>query len=1241
MHTGGRVGLRHTLPMKAASWTSNQWIRRTAIVLLALLGVWLVAWLAVPPLARHQIEKIASAKLGRQVTVGKVEFKPWTLEVALDDVRIASADGSQSQVAVQRIYADAELQSILRLAPVVDAVQVVSPVVRMTRRADGSLDIDDVMARLASKPDAPQGEMPRFAIYNIALSGGSFDFDDQRVKSKQELRDLVVNVPFLSNLDSKRDITTEPKLAFTLNGSAFDSSALSTPFAASHKTAAQLRFKGLDLAPYLGYLPGGLPARLQAGTLDAELQFDFEQAATTGLKITGQIEAHGVKVADGRARDLLAFDSLQVALADVRPLEGVIHLGEIALGAPTLTIARDAAGQLNLLAVDPATGEASRPQGPVGAAAVPAAPPVTAAPARPALRVQVDKVVLRGGEIGWRDATTRPAAAIDLKQLGVEATGVAWPMDKPARFHGAMTIAGAPLKFQGEATDKLANVQTDVAGLPLSLAAPYLAQSLVPTLDGKLSGQIDVAWAAPSLKFKARKLAADGLALTQEKTALASVGRFELVDAEVDMTQHTLAIASLTAANPKFSVERDKDKRWMFERWLRTSSSTATASEAKAPNAKPWQLTIGTLGIDNGAVSFADNASGTPVAVQVSALQLRAEKLAPQTAGVSPVQVSARIGAGRAEPGRFDFKGNVVLQPVSAEGRLEISAFPAHAFKGYYADALNIDIRRAYASYKGSIRAATAPAGVNLKLAGDTSLEDFRANSASLTQSESPGLERANNQLLSWKVLALRGLQVGMAPGTPLSLDVRETTLTDFFARVIVEPNGRINLQSLTKKSAQAAAAPVVPADVQTERKRDGETTTTATVAATPSARPEPAAIMNFGPMSLVNGKIDFTDQFVKPNYSADLSELSGKLSAFSSQPKEGQSQLADLELRGKAQQTAALDISGKINPLVNPLELDITAKMRDLDLAPLTPYSVRYAGHGIERGKLSMDVNYKITPDGRLAATNKLVLSQLRFGEEVKGAPNSLPVKLAVALLADRNGVIDVDLPISGSLNDPQFSIGSLIVKALGNLIVKAVTAPFRLLTGGFGGGGPGESSAIAFNAGSSALSATATENLGKVAKALTERPTLQLTVVGTSSLAQESDAYRRQRLRELTQAEKRRVALRAGQAATTEVAPVTDAEYPALLEAVYKRADVTKPRNLIGLAKDLPAAQMEELLLASIPVDENAMRQLAVQRAAVVRDALLQQKVPGTQLFLGAVKTDASGSDWKPTAELNLATR
>ncbi|MGI4777520.1 MAG: DUF748 domain-containing protein [Janthinobacterium lividum] len=1233
--------------MNRVSLMQGKRVRRAAMAVIALAAFYLMAWLGMPPLVKSQLQRIASEKLGRQVTVGQVDFKPWTLELTLRDLRMATADGSQTQVEVRRIHVNAEMQSLLRLAPVIDAVTVEGPAVRLTHLADGRYDIDDILSKLASAPGKPPGKPARFSIYNIAISGGSVDFDDQTVKRKHALRDLVFQVPFLSNLDSQRDITTEPKLAFRLNGVAFDSAAASTPFADSRKTDARLSFKGLDLVPYLGYLPGGLPIRLQSGLLDAELRIDFERAATAGLEITGTVEAHGAKVADARSRDLLAFDSLKLTLTDVRPLDGVFHLGEIVLAAPKLKVARDASGQLNLLATDPKTGATEK------VAAVPVAAP------KPQMRVEIDRFVLNGGDIGWTDETTRPAAAIEARALALEVTAIRWPFDKPAQFDGSTKVGGGTLKFKGQASDRLARVQTEVDALPLSLAAPYLAQSLVPTLDGKLSGQIEVAWTPADLRLKATRIAADGLALTQAKTALASLGRFELVDAEVDMTRHTLAIASLTAVNPKVSIERDNERRWMFERWLRTptagdgvGSGTGAVAKVAAPkpveaaaapagaDRTPWKLTIASVAVDGGAVSYADKSSATPVAFDITALKLAAKNIAPGTAAASAVELSGRIGAGRADAGRFDYKGNAVLQPLSAEGRLEVSAFPAHAFKAYYADALNMDIRRAYASYKGTVRFASAPAGIDLKLAGDTSLDDFRANSASLTQSDAPGLERSNNQLLSWKTLSLRGLQVALAPAVPPTVDVRETTLTDFFARVIVDPSGRINLQNLTRTSAQNASAATPQKEAVTRREADGETTTTAGAATTPPPAKAPFAILRFGPMSLVNGKIDFTDLFVKPNYSADLSELTGKLSAFALQPG-AKPESADLELHGKAQQTAALDIVGKINPLARPLELDITARMRDLDLAPLTPYAVRYAGHGIERGKLSMDVTYKILAEGRLAATNKLVLNQLRFGEEVKGAPNSLPVRLAVALLADRNGVIDVDLPISGSLNDPQFSIGSLIFKALGNLIVKAVTSPFTLLTGGLGGGSGGEASAIAFDAGSATLTASASESLDKIAKALTDRPALQMTVVGTSNLAEERDGYKRQRLRQLAQAEKRRSAARAGEDAA-DVAPVTDAQYAALVTAVYKRADLTKPRNVIGLAKDLPLADMEAILLEGITVTEDAMRQLAVERGAAVRDYLLAQKLPSARLFLGAplVRSTAEAG-WKPSAELKLATR
>nr|WP_325344101.1 DUF748 domain-containing protein [Xylophilus sp.] len=379
----------------------------------------------------------------------------------------------------------------------------------------------------------------------------------------------------------------------------------------------------------------------------------------------------------------------------------------------------------------------------------------------------------------------------------------------------------------------------------------------------------------------------------------------------------------------------------------------------------------------------------------------------------------------------------------------------------------------------------------------------------------------------------------------------------------------------------------------------------------------------------------------MQPNYSADLTALSGTLDSFSSETAAGQPpQMAALELRGRAEGTASLEVTGRLNPLAQPLALDIVGKVRDLELPPLSPYTVKYAGHGIERGKLSMDVAYQVEPDGRLTARNRLVLNQLKFGDEVAGAPASLPVRLATALLADRNGVIDVDLPISGSLNDPQFSIAAVVFKALGNLIVKAVTAPFSLLASAIGGGdSDGRGGDVAFAPGRATLDAAAKEQLDKVAWALADRPALRLTVIGLASPGAERDGWKRARLDALVQAEKRRAARSGGARAADEVAPFTAAEYPALLKEAYGRADIRKPRNAVGWPKDLPVPEMEALLLADIAVPEAAMRELAVARGVAVRDYLAGRQLPASRLFLGAPRADVPAEGgWKPHAELNL---
>ena len=425
--------------------------------------------------------------------------------------------------------------------------------------------------------------------------------------------------------------------------------------------------------------------------------------------------------------------------------------------------------------------------------------------------------------------------------------------------------------------------------------------------------------------------------------------------------------------------------------------------------------------------------------------------------------------------------------------------------------------------------------------------------------------------------------------------------------------------------------------------------------AVTPSAAPSPPAPaasaasapstpgqdlpidISIGGVRLANGKVDFTDRFIRPNYSAALTELNGTLGAFNSTTRD----MATLDLKGRAAGTALLEISGAVNPTTQPLALDIKAKATDLELAPFSPYSGRYAGYAIERGKLSMEVSYKIDPDGKLDAKNQVILNQLTFGDKIDSPDaTKLPVLLAVALLKDRNGIIDINLPISGSINDPQFSVFGLVLKVIGNLLVKAITAPFSLLTGG----GSEDLSFVAFEPGTASFNDAGRSTIDKVAKSLADRPALRMTVTGASDPQSERPAMQQAALNARVTAEQRREALRSDAPADAPLPALTPAQRDAIVKRIYSDTKLpNKPRNAIGIARDIPVPEMEALLRGATIVSSDTARELALQRGIAVRDALVAKGLPSERLFLGAPKLRASGEDvaaWSPRVQLALGT-
>jgi hypothetical protein len=384
----------------------------------------------------------------------------------------------------------------------------------------------------------------------------------------------------------------------------------------------------------------------------------------------------------------------------------------------------------------------------------------------------------------------------------------------------------------------------------------------------------------------------------------------------------------------------------------------------------------------------------------------------------------------------------------------------------------------------------------------------------------------------------------------------------------------------------------------------------------------------------LEGGNINYSDNFIKPNYSAQLTEIKGKIGAFGTQSTKP----ADLEVQGQVNGSSPIDIVGSLNPLAPMAFVDIKAKADGIELSNLTPYSTKYTGYPITKGTLTVDVHYHLE-NKELTADNHLFIAQLTFGPHVQ-SPNAvnLPIALAVSLLKNSKGEINITVPISGSLSNPQFSIGQVVWQAFSNLILKAVTSPFALLASAMGSANQ-QLDHVEFAPGLATLTPDSQARLNTLATALKDRPALRLSIAGRVDPSVDREALRAVMLDRKVKMQKVKELRDRGESADVDTVKLTPDEYDKYLKMAYGQAKFQKPHNFLGLAKSLPPAEMKKLMLANTDVTDADLKELANARALTVRRFLGKQVDP-IRLAVVAPKLDAGGIAGKgKTTRVDLA--
>ncbi|HSQ78218.1 MAG TPA: DUF748 domain-containing protein, partial [Nitrospirota bacterium] len=442
----------------------------------------------------------------------------------------------------------------------------------------------------------------------------------------------------------------------------------------------------------------------------------------------------------------------------------------------------------------------------------------------------------------------------------------------------------------------------------------------------------------------------------------------------------------------------------------------------------------------------------------------------------------------------------------------------------------------------------------------------------------------------------------------PLFAHILEVSLTNFYSRIIINADRTVNLQEVftAPDEAPVAAGPRPPE----------------VVAAEIPQKPAQSRTIGIDTITLQGGTVNFTDNSITPRFSSNLLEIGGRVSGLSSE----ENTMGEIELRGMYDHYAPLEITGKVNPLRDELYVELRADFKDMDLTSISPYAGRYAGYTVQKGKLSFRLDYLVIKN-KLDAKNKFFIDQFTFGDSVESPEaTKLPVRLAVALLKDRNGEINLDIPVSGDLKDPEFSLGHTVLKVIVNLLVKAATSPFALLSAIFGSSE--QIDHAEFDYGSAALTDAAKKKLDLLGKALHERPTLEMDIVGRADPEKDREGLKQTlMLRKVKSQKIKELAGKSEETPELESIIVTPEEYPKYLKQAYKEEKFPKPRNILGMAKSLPVPEMEKLMLTNLKVTEEDLRALAGERARAARDYLLRSgELERERVFIVEAKTLAN---------------
>ena len=763
------------------------------------------------------------------------------------------------------------------------------------------------------------------------------------------------------------------------------------------------------------------------------------------------------------------------------------------------------------------------------------------------------------------------------------------------------TVNGHKLSFEGKTkpfTDSKSTI-LDIALLDLDI--PSYMKYIPLKLNGELaSARLDTRVRldfqmekdkSPALKVSGDATLRNAVLKDSRKNTVVSLPSLAVTMAESEPMKSDIHLSRIALEKPVLVLDRnrkgDLNLTGIFPKADKKKAPEKKKEDGSAPKeTQSLKLKIDECVIQAADIAYTDAVPKDRASIRVSPLDITVKNFSNAKDSLADLALALTLN----KTGSLKIDGKACLDPLQTDLAVNLKTIPIRAFQPYFTEQVKIDVTKGTVGTQG-----------RFKMAMDRKNKPKGTYEGQISVAQLATIDKARaNDFIKWRQLQFDGFKTGF---NPFFLNIKGIALSDYYAKLVVNADGSMNVSDIFGESGdKGKKKPEAP------KKK----------AAKASESSDPLKDIRIGRVSFQGGTVFFADNKIQPNYSVTMKKLTGSVTGLSSE----EISRARVDLRGNLGYGSPVLIAGKINPLKGDLSLDLVVRFKDIELSPTTPYTSTFLGYPVSKGKLDLNVSYFIDKRN-LKAENKVSFNQLTFGDKVESEKAiNAPVKLAVALLTDRNGQINLDVPVSGSLDDPKFKVWPVVWQVLKNLIVKAVTAPFSLLASL---GADEESSYLEFDYGSAAVPEASFKKIETLSNALYERPNLNLDIEPYVDLEKDKEGLKQTELMNRVKAQKLKASLaKGGPAMSLAQVRISDEEYPVLLAQAYHAESFPKPRTAEGKIKQLTREDMEKLMLSSIDVGESELRQLASRRAEAVKELFLKAgKVDGGRLFVVEPKT------------------